>query len=82
MEGVSFRRLQVIDRGDVVPWSTFDGSPPHAPPTTRRPGFDQRVLADMMGTLDRFDDETPERSADVTAARAFFATWVNWLARL
>ena len=45
------------------------------------PGFDRVVLAEMMGTLDRFvDDELPIGSADVTAVRTFFAEWARALA--
>jgi predicted nucleotidyltransferase component of viral defense system len=45
------------------------------------PGFDRVVLAEMMSTLDRFDDdELPIGSADVTAVRTFFADWARELA--
>jgi len=45
------------------------------------PGFDRVVLAEMMSTLDRFDDnELPIGSADVTAVRTFFADWARKLA--
>ena len=45
------------------------------------PGFDRVVLAEMMGTLDRFaDDELPINPPDVTAVRTFFADWARELA--
>lgn len=41
-------------------------------------GFDRTVLAQMMGTLDRFaDDEIPLDQEDVSSARAFFAAWIK-----
>jgi hypothetical protein len=41
-------------------------------------GFDHTVLAQMMGTLDRFaDDEIPLDSEDISRARTFFATWIE-----
>ncbi len=43
-------------------------------------GFDHTVLAQMMGTLDRFaDDEIPLDQQDISRARAFFATWIEGL---
>lgn len=42
------------------------------------PGFDVEVLGQMMRMLDRYaDDEIPLPSADIPAARAFFADWVQ-----
>ena len=39
-------------------------------------GFDSRVLADMIATLDRFtDDEIPVPTDSVAELRAFYATW-------
>jgi predicted nucleotidyltransferase component of viral defense system len=39
-------------------------------------GFDHRVLAEMMRTLDRFtDEELPVGSSNVDAVRAFFRDW-------
>jgi predicted nucleotidyltransferase component of viral defense system len=39
-------------------------------------GFDHRVLAEMMRTLDRFtDEELPVASSNVDAVRAFFRDW-------
>jgi len=39
-------------------------------------GFDSRVLADMIATLDRFtDDEIPVPTDSVAEFRAFYATW-------
>ncbi|GAA1661781.1 hypothetical protein GCM10009765_09140 [Fodinicola feengrottensis] len=39
-------------------------------------GFDLQVLAQMMRTLARFDDdEIPLPSAEIVAAREFFARW-------
>lgn len=44
------------------------------------PGFDRVVLAEMMSTLDRFDDnELPIGNADVTSVRTFFADWAREL---
>jgi hypothetical protein len=41
-------------------------------------GFDPTILAQMMGTLDRFaDDEIPLDQDDVPRARVFFATWIE-----
>jgi hypothetical protein len=41
-------------------------------------GFDRTVLAQMMGTLDRFaDDEIPLDHENISRARAFFATWIE-----
>jgi hypothetical protein len=43
-------------------------------------GFDTTVLAQMMGTIDRFDpDEIPLVSAEVTPANAFFHSWAEEL---
>ena len=43
-------------------------------------GFDHRVLAEMMRTLDRFtDDELPVASSNVDAVRAFFRDWADEL---
>jgi hypothetical protein len=43
-------------------------------------GFDRVVLAEMMGTLDRFaDDELPLGNSDVTVVRTFFARWAREL---
>jgi hypothetical protein len=40
------------------------------------PGFDSDVLATMIGSLTRFDDdEIPIASADVAALRDFFRRW-------
>lgn len=45
------------------------------------PGFDERVLAEMLTTLRRFsDDELPVDLADVLAIREFFAAWATELA--
>jgi hypothetical protein len=40
-------------------------------------GFDARVLADMLATLDRFtDDEIPlPDGSSVAELRAFYSTW-------
>lgn len=41
-------------------------------------GFDPGVLAQMMQTIDRFDDdEIPLPRKDVTAARQFFRSWAD-----
>lgn len=43
-------------------------------------GFDTTVLAQMMGTIDRFDpDEIPLVAAEVTQAEAFFRSWAQEL---
>lgn len=43
-------------------------------------GFDRLVLAEMLTTLDRFnDDELPAESEVVPAIRAFFAAWATEL---
>jgi len=43
-------------------------------------GFDHVVLAEMMGTLDRFtDDEIPIDTDEVGALRAFFTDWAHEL---
>ncbi|MEX2627444.1 MAG: nucleotidyl transferase AbiEii/AbiGii toxin family protein [Ilumatobacteraceae bacterium] len=45
-------------------------------------GFDRRVLAEMMRTIDRFDDdELPVEPSDVAATRAFFEHWADELSR-
>ena len=43
-------------------------------------GINLRMLAEMMRTLDRFDDsDIPIASAEVGALRVFFADWVDEL---
>lgn len=43
-------------------------------------GFDLGVLAQMITTIDRFDDtEIPLAADDIPAVRAFFAAWANQL---
>lgn len=43
-------------------------------------GFDPSVLAQMIGTLGRFDDdEIPLPAADIPFAQAFFSTWASEL---
>jgi len=45
-------------------------------------GFDRRVLAEMMRTIDRFsDDELPLERSEVAATRAFFRDWADELDR-
>lgn len=45
-------------------------------------GFDPLVLAEMMTTIDRFDDdELPVDPGDVAATRAFFQHWAEELTR-
>ena len=45
-------------------------------------GFDRRVLAEMMTTIDRFDDdELPVDPSDAAATRAFFQHWADELTR-
>ena len=45
-------------------------------------GFDHRVLASMMRTLDRFtDDELPIGAEDIQVIRAFFRHWADELDR-
>lgn len=44
------------------------------------PGFEERVLAQMMTTLDRFsDDEIPASAGAVPETRLFFARWAREL---
>ena len=44
------------------------------------PGFDRVVLAQMLGTLQRFTgDEIPLAASELDAARAFFTDWVQEL---
>jgi hypothetical protein len=46
-------------------------------------GFDHRVLAEMMSTLDRFtDEELPVASSEVDTVRAFFRNWSDELDRV
>ncbi len=43
-------------------------------------GFNHRVLAEMMRTLDRFtNDELPTAAEDVDALRSFFREWADEL---
>jgi hypothetical protein len=43
-------------------------------------GFDQDMLAQMMGTVGRFDDdEIPLPAQELTAGKAFFAEWAKEL---
>lgn len=43
-------------------------------------GFDHTVLAQMMGTIQRFtDDEIPLGDNDISAARGFFNGWIDEL---
>jgi hypothetical protein len=43
-------------------------------------GFDRTVLAQMMGTLQRFaDDEIPLGHDDIARAKAFFSAWTDEL---
>ncbi len=43
-------------------------------------GFDRMVLAQMLGTLERFtDDEVPLAASELDAAKAFFAAWAREL---
>lgn len=45
-------------------------------------GFDPLVLAQMMTTIDRFDDaELPVDLEDVAATRTFFQQWIEELTR-
>jgi hypothetical protein len=46
------------------------------------PGFDPTTLAQMLATMSRFtDDDIPLKADEVPAARSFFATWADELAR-
>jgi hypothetical protein len=76
-----FSRAEARDLADVYALAQrFDRTTLLARAHEVDPGFDHVVLADMMGTLDRFsDDELPIGSADATAVRGFFAKWAREL---
>lgn len=77
-----FGRAEARDFADVfVLAQRFGTAALLAEAATGDAGFDQRVLADMMRTLDRFtDEEVPLPPDSVTEARAFFKTWAAELA--
>jgi hypothetical protein len=46
------------------------------------PGFDPKVLAQMLATLSRFtDDDIPLEAGQAAAARVYFTTWADELGR-
>jgi hypothetical protein len=73
----TFCRMVVRSADDVVLVDLAVNAPPDLPA-----GFDGKVLADMIGTLDRFvDDELPVPNGSSPAElRAFYAAWRSELA--
>lgn len=76
-----FGRAEARDFADVyVLTGRFDKQLLLANAERIDPGFDRRVLAQMLATLDRFrDDELPAEPELVPAMREFFAAWASEL---
>lgn len=76
-----FGRAEARDFADVYALTQrFDRETMLAEATALDPGFDRRVLAQMMGTLGRFaDDEIPLPLDTVSDARTYFARWADEL---
>ncbi len=76
-----FGRAEIRDFSDVFQLAQrFGKDALIAEATTADPGFDPKVLAQMMTTLDRFTDtEFPSADEDIPRIRAFFAHWSDEL---
>ena len=76
-----FGRAEARDFADVyVLAQRFSKDAMQAEAVRLDSGFDIDVLAQMMATLERFDDhEIPLSTGEVLAARAFFADWSDRL---
>lgn len=72
-----FGRAEARDFADVyVLTRRFDKQLLLAKAERIDPGFDRRILAQMLATLDRFrDDDLPAEPELVAAMREFFAAW-------